>query len=314
MPGVRGAAVSSGIPFGVGNYTTTPIATTGPSPLPPDTAVATDWRIVSPGFFRTMGIPLLRGRTFVDTDSLGPPQVVLVSQATARRFWGDTDPLGRTLHRQGDSKQFTVVGVVGDVRHIALNQESPSIYYPSIGRVPVMDVAVRTEAKPESVLPMIRQRVHELDAALPISTVRTMDEWVSNNAAQPRLNAILLGIFAGVAMLIAAIGIYGVLAYSVNQRTREIGVRLALGAPRGQVLQLIVREGMIVGSLGVGVGIVAALALSRALTSLVFDVQVRDPRTYAGVAATLMLVALAACVIPARKASRVDPMVALRCE
>jgi putative ABC transport system permease protein len=203
---------------------------------------------------------------------------------------------------------------VGDVRHTALNQESPAIYYPSTGRVPVMDVVVRTEARPESVLPMVRQRVHEIDPALPVSTVRTMDEWVSNNAAQPRLNAILLAVFAGVAMLIAAIGIYGVLAYSVNQRSREIRVRLALGAPRGMVLQLIVREGMMVGAVGIGVGVIAALALSRALSSLVFDVRVRDPLTYSAVAATLMLVALAACVIPARKASRVDPMVALRCD
>jgi putative ABC transport system permease protein len=137
---------------------------------------------------------------------------------------------------------------------------------------------------------------------------------VSNNAAQPRLNAIMLAIFAGVAMVIAAIGIYGVLAYSVNQRTREIGLRMALGAPRGQVLQLIVREGMTVGAIGIAVGVAAALALSRVLASLVFDVKVRDPLTYAAVAAALALVALAACVIPARKASRVDPMVALRCD
>ena len=141
-----------------------------------------------------------------------------------------------------------------------------------------------------------------------------MDEWVTNNAAQPRLNAILLGVFACVAMLIAAIGIYGVLAYSVNQRTREIGLRMALGAPRGRVLGLIVREGMVVGAIGIGVGIAGALALSRVLASLVFDVPVRDPLTYASVAVALTLVALAACVIPARKASRVDPMVALRCE
>jgi putative ABC transport system permease protein len=167
---------------------------------------------------------------------------------------------------------------------------------------------------PASVLPIVRQKVHELDASLPVSQVRTMDEWVVNNAAQPRLNAILLGVFAAVAMLIAAIGIYGVLAYSVNQRTREIGLRMALGAPQREVLRLIVREGMMVGAIGIGAGLVAALALSRALASLVFDVPVRDPLTYAAVAVALGLVALAACVIPARKASRVDPVIALRCD
>jgi len=141
-----------------------------------------------------------------------------------------------------------------------------------------------------------------------------MDEWVSSNAAQPRLNAILLAVFACVAMLIAAIGIYGVLSYSVNLRTREIGLRMALAAQRGRVLRLIVGEGIAVGAMGIGVGIAGALALSRVLASLVFDVPVRDPVTYSVVAAALTLVALAACIIPARKASRVDPMVALRAE
>ncbi len=315
-PGVRAAAISSGIPFGAGNYTTTPIATTGPSPLPPDTAVPTDWRVVSPGFFRAMSIPLLRGREFLDADvPAGAPFVVIVSQTTARRFWGDTDPIGRILHRQGDlTRQYAVIGVVGDVRQNTLSLESPAIYYPSVGLAARMDVVVRTEAPPTSILPTVRQKVHEIDAALPVSTVRTMDEWVSNNAARPRLNAILLAVFASVAMLIAAIGIDGVLAYSVNQRTKEIGLRMALGAPRGRVLQLIVREGMVVGGIGIGAGIAGALALSRVLESLVLDVSVRDPLTYAAVAAALALVALAACVIPARKASRVDPMVALRCD
>ncbi len=316
LPGVRAAGVSSGIPFGAGAYTTTPIATTGSSPLPPETAVPTDWRVVSPGFFQTMNIPLLRGREFVDADvPTGAPLVVIVSQATARRFWGDSDPIGRTLHRQGDlARQYAVIGVVGDVRQTTLSQESPAIYYPSVSLTIRMDVVVRTDEAPASLLPIISDKVHALDPALPVSTVRTMDEWVSNGAAQPRLNAILLGVFACVALLIAATGIYSVLAYSVNQRTREIGLRMALGAPRTQVLRLIVREGMAVGGLGIAAGLAGALALSRVLASLVFDVPVRDPLTYVVVAAALAIVALAACIIPARKASHVDPMAALRCE
>ena len=315
-PGVRAAGASSGIPFGNGAYTQTPIATTGPSPLPPETAIATAWRVVTPGFFQAMSIPLLRGRDFADADAPATaPSVVIVSQATAKRFWGDADPLGHTLHRQGDlARQYTVVGVVGDVRQAALSTETPAIYYPSIGLTGSMGIVVRTDPPPTSLLPTVREKVHDLDPGLPMSSVRTMDEWVANNAAQPRLNAILLTVFAAVAMLIAAIGIYGVLAYSVNQRTREIGLRMALGAPRQQVLRLIMREGMTVGAIGIGVGVAGALALSRVLASLVFDVQVRDPLTYIAVAAALALVALAACVIPARKASRVDPMVALRSE
>ena len=315
-PGVRAAGASSGIPFGNGAYTQTPIATTGPSPLPPETAIPTAWRVVTPGFFEAMRIPLLRGRDFADADAPATaPSVVIVSQTTAKRFWGDADPLGHTLHRQGDlARQYTVVGVVGDVRQAALSTETPAIYYPSVGLTGAMGIVVRTDPPPTSLLPTVRQKVHDLDPGLPMSSVRTMDEWVSNNAAQPRLNAVLLAVFAAVAMLIAAIGIYGVLAYSVNQRTREIGLRMALGAPRHQVLRLIMREGMTVGAIGIGVGVAGALALSRVLGSLVFDVQVRDPLTYVAVAAALALVAIAACVIPARKASRVDPMVALRCD
>ena len=313
IPGVRGAAVSSGIPFGNGAYTTTPIVTIGQSALPPEAAVPTDWRFVSPGYFKAMSIPLLQGREFVDGDMPSTaPLTVIVSQATARRFWGDTDPIGRILHRQGDLKrQYTVVGVVGDVRHSTLTTESPAIYYPSVALAQAVDVVVRTDGPPTSVLSAVRQRVHALDASLPISTVRTMDEWLANSAAQPRLNAVLLVIFAGVAMLIAAIGIYSVLAYSVNQRTREIGLRMALGAPRGHVLKMIVREGMTVGAVGVVSGLIAALAISRVLSSLVFGVEVRDPLTYGGVALGLAVIAFIACVIPALKASRVDPIVAL---
>jgi ABC-type antimicrobial peptide transport system permease subunit len=241
--------------------------------------------------------------------------VTIVSQATARKFWGDDDPIGRTLHRRADPKVFTVVGVVGDVRNTALNQESATLYYPSArfvaGR---MDVIVRVDGDPEAILPTVRQKVHDLDRHLPLSNVRTMEGWIANSAAQPRLNAQLLAVFAVVALAIAAIGIYGVLAYSVNQRTREIGLRMALGAQRVGVLRLIIREGMTVGSIGIVSGLVAAFAFSRALSSLVFAVPVHDPATFAGVAVVLTLVALAACAIPARRASRVDPMVALRDE
>jgi putative ABC transport system permease protein len=316
IPGARAAAGSSGIPFGNGNYTTTPIQTTGPSALAPDTAVPTDWRVASAGYFQAMNIPLLAGREFADADaSDDAPLVVIVSRATARRFWGDTDPLGRTLHRQGDlARQYTVIGVVGDVRHSDLRIESPAIYYPSFTLAPRMDIVVRTAGAPAAMLPAVRQKVREIDATLPISAVRTMDEWLADSAAQPRLNAVLLVVFAAVAMLIAVIGIYSVLAYSVNQRTREIGLRMALGAPHGLVLRLIVREGMMVAAIGIGVGLAGALSLSWVLASLVFDVRVRDPLTFVTVAVSLAAVALIACASPARKATRVDAMVALRSE
>jgi len=310
IPGVKGAAVSSGVPFGGGNYTQTPMATVGPSPLPPDTLVPIDWRVVSPGFFKALGIPLLRGRAFTDGDAT---PVTIVSLATARKFWGDSDPIGRMLHRNGDSKGVTVVGVVGDVHTTALNQDSPALYYPMARTVwPLMDVIVRGDGDPHLALPAARQKVRELDPLLPLSNVRTLDEWIANSAAQPRLNAQLLAVFALVAILIAAIGIYGVLAYSVTQRTREIGLRMALGAPRARVLRLIVGEGMMVSLAGVAAGLAAAYVFSSALDSLVFGVRVHDPFTFAAVAGLLSTVALAACTLPAHRASRVDPMVALR--
>jgi putative ABC transport system permease protein len=316
IPGVRGASVSSGIPFGAGTYSRHPMVTTEQSVLPPNTLVAIDWRIVSPGYFKTMGIPLLDGRDFTDADGPTASPVMIVSQATAKKFWGDANPLGRTLRRSADPRiAFTVVGVVGDVRSTVLTQDFPALYYPVASRVwPLMDVVVRTDGSPESLLASIRQKVHELDPDLALAKVRTMDQWLSNSSAQPRLNTVLLSIFASLALLIASIGIYGVLAYSVSQRSGEIGVRMALGAtPRG-VLRLVVGEGMKVALIGIGTGLLGGLALGRTLSRLVFGVPVRDPATFIGVAVTLASVALAACAVPAFRASRVDPIVALRYE
>jgi len=313
LPGVRSAAVSSGIPFGAGAYYSHPMMATENSILPPDLKVPVDWRIVSPGYFKTMNIPLLQGREFQYSDA-STPDIIIVSQATARTFWGDENPLGRTLRRSADpDTPFTVVGVVGDVRSTQLSQESPAFYYSITTRtMPLMDVVVRTDASPESLVPAIRKQLKALDPDLPTANVNTMEQWLTASAGQPRLTSILLGIFAGVALLIAAIGIYAVLTYSVTQRTREIGIRMALGATPRRVLELIVSEGMRVVLLGLVIGLAGGVALGRTVQSLVYGVGVRDPKIYFVVAAVLTAVALAACFIPARRAAVVDPMVALR--
>ncbi|HEX4494393.1 MAG TPA: ABC transporter permease [Thermoanaerobaculia bacterium] len=313
LPGVRSASVSSGIPFGAGAYYSHPMMATENSILPPDTKVPVDWRIVNPGYFKTMNIPLLMGREFEYTDA-STPNIIIVSQATAHTFWGDGNPLGRTLRRSADPKTpFTVVGVVGDVRSTQLSQESPAFYYSITTRTnALMDVVVRTDAAPESLVPAIRKQIKALDPDLPMANVKTMEQWLTTSAAQPRLTSILLSTFAGVALLIAAIGIYAVLAYSVSQRTREIGVRMAMGATPRHVLGLIVSEGMRVVLLGLVIGLAGGLALGRTVQSLVYGVGVSDPKIYFVVAASLTAVALAACVIPARRAAAVDPMVALR--
>ena len=202
---------------------------------------------------------------------------------------------------------------MGDVRSTTLNRESPALYYSSGSRTwPLMDVVLRTQSDPASVMATVRQKIRALDPELPLSNIRPMTEWVSTGAAQPRLNATLLGVFACVALLVAAIGTYGVLAYSVSQRTKELGLRMALGADRAGVLQLIVREGMTVGITGIIVGILAAIGISRTLSALVYGVSVWDLRTYVGVSGTLAMVALVSCVVPAVRAARVDPMEALR--
>ncbi len=315
IPGVSGAAMSSGIPMGQGNYTRSPFMPTGASILPDGASVPIDWRIVSPGYFRLMGIPLLSGRDFTDQDGPGATDVIAVSAAAAQKFWGKENPIGKKIHRPTLTSSFTVIGVVGDVRHNALNQEFPCLYFSAATRLaPLMDIVIRTQGRPESVLASARTRIHDLDPELPLSNVRTVEEYVYNNAAQPRLNAALLGVFAGVALLIAAIGVYGVLAYSVNQRTREIGLRMALGAQQSAVLFWIAGQGMVVAVAGIGIGLAGAYALSRLLASLLFDIQPRDSLTFTAVAALLSAVALAACLVPARRASRVDPMVALRDE
>ena len=217
------------------------------------------------------------------------------------------------VHRPTINTSYTIIGVVGDVRNTSLNQEFPCLYFSAATRTaPLMDMVVRIQGRPESVLSAARSRIRDLDPELPLSNVRTLEDYVYNNAVQPRLNAALLAVFAGVAALIAAIGVYGILAYSVNQRTREIGLRIALGAQRFGVLRWIAVQGMLVAATGIGVGLVGAYVLNRALASLLFEIRPRDSLTFTAVAGLLLVVSLTACLAPARRASRVDPIVALR--
>ena len=319
LPGVEGVGVSSGLPFGAGAYTRTPVSTPSRSVLPSGTQIPIDWRVVSPGFFRVLHIPLLAGRDFTERDSPDSMPVMIVSRSMARKFWGADDPVSKVVHlvnaRGTQVADYTVIGVVGDVRNNTLNEELPTMYYSSSYRLwPAMEVVVRTHGVPEATLPAARRVLNALDADLPISAVQTLEQAVSASASQPRFNAMLLVAFATMALVIAGIGIYGVLAYSVSQRSYEIGLRMALGATRGRVMREVAGEGLVVGGVGIGAGLVAALAAGRVVASLLFGVEARDLPTFAVAAVSLATVALVACALPAWRASRVDPLVALRAE
>jgi putative ABC transport system permease protein len=276
-------------------------------------------RIVTPDYFSTLKIPLKSGRAFDARDDENGPEVVAINEEAARRYWPGINPLGQQLHlgvtlAEGRSGMKTIVAVVGDVKARRLDATAvPEVYLPyAQHQVDSLTIAVRTSGDPRAFLPMARADVASLDRELPVAGVRTMDEVIGRSIAERRFTMLLLASFAGVAMLLAAIGVYGVLAYLVSQRTQEIGVRLAIGAAPRDVARLFLREGATLALAGLVAGLAAAVAAARALTALLFGVTTTDPITFGVVAAALAVVALMASYLPARRASRVDPMTALR--
>jgi len=279
---------------------------------------------VSPGYFSALGIPLLRGRAFDEHDTAGSAGVVVLSQSTARAIWGNEEPIGRRITLEDNPKPsdwLTVVGVVDDVKQLGLAEKKPipAIYQPLnqvthsffLGH---MAYVVRTNANPSVVAGLMRSRFRELDPNQPIQQIATMDDLLDANTAQPRFYSRILGSFSAVALLLASIGIYGVMAYTVAQRTREIGIRIALGAEPANIFRTVIGRSAALILAGVAAGLAGALAVTRVLTKLLFEIKPTDPATFAVVTAVLVLIALLASYIPARRATSVDPMVALRYE
>jgi predicted permease len=319
LPGVRNAAIGSGnaVPL-LGPHQ--PGAFTIEEKADADAArPSAQISSVTPEYFGALGTPLVRGRFFADSDSPESQRVALVDNAAARRFWPNEDPVGRRVKFGGRGSQapwMTIVGVVGDIKSEGFDQpEQPHIYVSALQSPGyAMAVYLRAEGDPSSLTQALRREVQAVDPNLPVFGERTMDDVVATSLAQRRFALQVVGGFGVLALLLAGVGVYGVVAYSVSQRTREIGIRLALGASNGAILRWVFGQGMKLTLFGMAAGLVGAFALTRLLRGLLFGVSASDPVTYAGLALLLAAVALLACYIPARRATKVDPMVALRHE
>jgi putative ABC transport system permease protein len=279
--------------------------------------VEVDLQAVSPAYFSTLGIPLLKGRGFSDTDRTGFPPVAVVNGAFVRTYFRDRDPIGQQIGRNPTSPKVTIVGVVGDVRRAGKAATVlPELYYPAaqtdLYPVQIADFAVRTEGDPRRVLPAVRAAVLAIDGNQPVGNVRTLDEVVDESIARRRFEMVLIALFAAVALALTIVGIYGVVSYSVAQRISEFGVRIALGASRADILGIVLRQAAVLIAIGLGLGLSGAYLLSRALTTLLFEIPPHDPATFAAVAALLTTVALVSSYLPARRAAAVEPIEALR--
>jgi putative ABC transport system permease protein len=315
MPGVIGIGMTSHLPLGGVNSGMPMLIQGRPVSGPADVPVLW-YRSVDPGYFQAMRIPLLKGRFFDGRDVAGAQRVAIVNQTMARRFWPNEDPVGKRVGNGAPNGWITVVGVVSDVRHMSLAADPDvEIYFP-FPQFPMaaMKLVLRTDANPLRFAPALQRAVLDVDPDQPISRVASMDQNMLDSLASKRLSTILLGIFAGIALLLAAIGIYGVISFSVTCRKHEIGIRMALGARHTDVQRMVVRQGTVLALIGVAIGLAAAAALTRIIQTMLFQVRSTDPLVYAAVALGLTAVAALASYIPARRAARVDPMLALRYE
>jgi putative ABC transport system permease protein len=280
----------------------------------------TQFRTIALDYFQTMRIPLIRGREFTDRDGAKANPVVIINQTLARQMFPNEDPIGKHIKPGvsafGPEVMRKIVGVVGDVKHRNLWQGPDPESYVPYDQVPVgsMIVVARSTGDPMQLLPAVREQMHAVDAELPVYSVQTLEQYVSNSLAQRRFTSLLLGVFAGSGLLLAIVGLFGVVSYSVEQRTHELGVRVAIGAERRDILKLVLGYGMGMTAIGIAGGIIGTLAISRVFTNQLYGVSASDPLTFASTALLLLVVALIACYLPARRATRVDPIVALRYE
>ena len=311
-PGIRAVGFTNIAPFS-GGSTAIPFTVVGRQPASPGEYLSANWRSVTPGYFAALGVPLEKGRLIAETDGEQAPRVVVITETMARRIWPGVDPVGQQIE-VGGPPTWTVIGVVGDIRDQVLQQEPEPMMYLSFQQVSwdTMWLLVRGTGDPMDLAPVVRREIHAIDPLLPVANEQPLARLVSQIAAAPRFTALIFGLFASAALVLAVVGVYGLVAYGVTQRTREIGVRLALGATPSRILGGVVRHGVGLAGFGIAVGLWAAYALSRFVRGILYDVAATDTVTYVAVAALLIACAAAASILPARRAARLDAVRALR--
>jgi putative ABC transport system permease protein len=318
LPGVVSAGVASNLPFTDDSKTDFTIEGRPEPETVKDAFVASNGSI-SPNYFRALGVSIVKGRALTEQDTAESMPVAVISETLARRYWPNEDPMGKRF-RVGDSEDpapwMTIVGIAGDVRRYGLDTEPDAEMYLPYQQQPQasMTLVVRTASDPLKMVAAVRNEVRAIDREQPVYNVKTMESLLAVSVASRRLSVMLLGIFAVLALVLASVGIYGVVSYAVTQRTHEIGVRMALGAQTRDVLRLVVGQSMLIALIGIAIGLIGAFALTRLMSSLLYGVSATDPLTFIVISLLLALVALLACYLPARKVMKVDPMVALRYE
>jgi putative ABC transport system permease protein len=330
LPGVESASAINHLPL-AGDTWGTPLTIEGRPLPPPGQEIGVTFRVSRPGYFQTMGSQFRAGRDFNEYDTTNAPGVVIINETLANRYWPNEDPVGKRITLDDPRatsnlpQWMTIVGVVKDIKQSSWTeppsneiylafQQSRGFYAGTAGHLTSMTIVVRTTVEPQSLATAVQESVRTIDRNLPVSNIVSMEKVIADTLWQPRFNLQLIGLFAGIALVLAAVGLYGVMSYSVAQRSHEVGLRMALGAQRSDVMKMIVGQGMKLAVIGVGAGLLASVALTRLMTRLLFGVAATDLKTFAGISVLLTFIALAACLIPALRATRVDPMVALRYE
>lgn len=317
LPGVESAAITQNLPLTRSRLFFVLSVEGVPAPPPGEPQLEAEFHPVSPDYFRVLGIPLLKGRSFDERDAANATQVIIISESMARRYFPDRDPIGRKIHiLANDQPPREIIGVAGEIRHFGLDKETAEeMYVPYQQFAPFTGILVaRTEASPMSLVGAIKEQIWAIDSDQPVFRISTMEQILSESVTGQRFNTLLIAAFAAVALLLASVGIYGVMSYSVSQSTQELGIRLALGAQRSDIIHLVVGKGLALTLAGIGLGVAGAFALTRLLSSMLFEVSTTDPATFIVVSLLLTGVAVLACYLPARRATRIDPMIALRYE